>query len=233
MRSPLVPVPRRDAQGRWDLGEALACQRRLRDRVERRDRVGKVRRVAGADVSYEKRGSTLYAAVVVLDAATLEVLETGTAVGPARFPYLPGFLSFRESPAILDAFSRLRGRPDLLLVDGHGVAHPRGLGIASHLGVILNLPSIGVAKSILVGEAEEPERDRGSVAPLRHRRERIASVVRTRTGVAPVYVSTGHRVSLQTAVRWVLRCGNGYRLPEPTRRAHLAVNALRVDGKRS
>jgi deoxyribonuclease V len=187
--------------------------------------------VAGADVSYERRGDTLFAAVVVLDAETLEPVETATAVEEARFPYLPGYLSFREAPAIERAFARLARRPDLLMVDGHGQAHPRGFGIACHLGVALDLPSIGVAKSVLVGRPGTPSAKRGSIAPLTHGSTRLGSVVRTRDGVSPVYVSVGHRISLKTAARWALRCGAGYRIPEPTRRAHLAVNALRVEKK--
>jgi deoxyribonuclease V len=150
-------------------------------------------------------------------------------VSKTEFPYIPGFLSFRETPAILEAFSRLTRKPDLLMVDGHGLAHPRSFGIASHLGVLLDVPAIGVAKSVLVGVVEEPETERGSVAPLTLRGRRIATVLRTRTGIAPVYVSIGHRVGLRSAVRWALRTGTGYRIPEPTRRAHLAVNALRAE----
>lgn len=233
MTPPLIPVPRRDSRGRWDLGEASAKQRRLRDRVVAEDRVGPVRRVAGADVSYERRGDTLFAAVVVLDAETLETVETATAVDRARFPYLPGYLSFREAPAIEKAFGRLGRRPDLLMVDGHGQAHPRGFGIACHLGVTLDLPSIGVAKSVLVGQAAAPAAKRGSTATLTRGATRLGAVVRTRDGVSPVYVSVGHRISLETAVRWVLGCGAGYRIPEPTRRAHLAVNALRLSERSS
>ncbi|MDX1387641.1 MAG: deoxyribonuclease V [Acidobacteriota bacterium] len=228
MSLPHIPVPRRDPSGGWDLGEAKTLQRRLRDRVERRDRLDRVGRIAGADVSYDRGGATLYAAVVVLDAGSLETIETATAIGRARFPYIPGYLSFRESPAVVAAFARLRRRPDLLMVDGHGLAHPRSFGIASHLGVLLDVPTIGVAKSVLVGEAGEPGVERGATAPLVFRGKRAAVVVRTRTGVSPVYVSIGHRVSLRTAVRWVLGAGTGYRIPEPTRRAHLEVNRLRA-----
>ena len=231
MQPPPIPVPRRDPLGRWDLREAKACQRRLRERVECQDRLGPVRCVAGADVSYLQGEAKLYAAVVLLDAATLEPLETATTVAPTRFPYLPGYLSFRESPAILEAYSKLDRKPDLLMVDGHGLAHPRGFGIACHLGVVLRVPTVGVAKSVLTGEAGVPSRERGSRAPIIYQGARVGAVVRTRNGVSPVYVSIGHRVCLETAVQQVLRCGAGYRLPEPTRQAHQAVNALRTGRK--
>ncbi|MDX1390418.1 MAG: endonuclease V, partial [Acidobacteriota bacterium] len=193
MKLPRIPVPRRDRSGGWDLGEAKTLQHDLRARVETRDRLNKdVQRLAGADVSYDRGGTVLFAAVVVLDTETLETVETATAVGRARFPYIPGYLSFRESPAVVEAFTRLRRRPDLLMVDGHGLAHPRSFGIASHLGVLLDLPTIGVAKSVLVGEAGDPGPRRGSTAPLVVHGKRAAVVLRTRTAVAPVYVSIGH-----------------------------------------
>jgi len=233
MQPPLIPVPRRDREGGWDLREAKACQERLREEVEEEDRLGPVRFVAGADVSYGRGETTLYAAVVLLDASTLELLETATTVSVASFPYLPGYLSFRESPAVIEAFSKLGRKADLLMVDGHGLAHPRSFGIACHLGLALGVPTIGVAKSVLVGEAGTPSPERGSFTPLTYRGDQVASVVRTRDGIAPVFISVGHRICLDTAVQWVLRCGAGYRLPEPTRQAHLAVNALRSAGKMS
>lgn len=222
-----MPEVPRDASGRWDLAAARALQESLRGRVLEEDRLGRVRRVAGADVSYDRHGDALFAAVVVLDVRTLETVETAAHVGAASFPYLPGYLSFRETPPVAAAFAALRVRPDLLLVDGHGRAHPRRFGIACHLGVLLDVPTIGVAKSVLVGEVESPGWRRGRTAPLVDGGERIGTVVRTRDRVAPVYVSIGHRISLRSAVRWTLALGAGYRVPEPTRRAHLTVNALR------
>ncbi len=222
-----IPVPTRDAEGRWDLSAALALQRELRARVERKDRIGPVERVGGCDVAYDRLDENLFAGVVVLDAADLSVVEQATTESAVRFPYVPGFLSFREAPAILEAYSKLRRKPDLLLVDGHGWAHPRRFGIACHVGVLLDLPVVGVAKSLLVGKAGVPRPARGSRAPIVHRGERIGTVLRSRSGVAAVYVSVGHRVSLGTAVRWVLACGAGYRLPEPVRRAHHLVTVSR------
>jgi deoxyribonuclease V len=218
----------------WDVSvaEARAIQEALRDRVEQRDRLGPLRRVAGADVSYARGSPILYAAVVVLDAGTLQVVDSASVRMRARFPYLPGYLSFREMPALLAAFQRLRTRPDLLVADGHGRAHPRRFGIACHLGVALDLPTLGCAKSRLVGEHREPGARRGSSTQLLHHGERIGRVVRTRDGVKPVYVSVGHRISLETAQRLVLRLAPRWRLPEPVRAAHAEVNRLRRQARR-
>lgn len=226
----IAPLPRVTIGdgGKWDLAGARSVQAKIARAVVEEDPPGPIRTVGGADVAYDRRGSVLHAAVVVLDPESLEILETSGFSGRAEFPYVPGYLSFREIPAILGAWSRLRTRPDLLMVDAHGRAHPRRAGLACHLGVLLDLPVIGVAKSVLVGEPGEPGRRRGSVAPLLDAGERVGAVLRTREGVAPVYVSVGHRVRLDTAVRWVLACGKGFRLPEPTRKAHQAVGALRT-----
>jgi deoxyribonuclease V len=183
--------------------------------------------IAGADVSYEKDSSQMYAAVVVLDAASLEPLEVSFALGHAHFPYLPGYLSFREAPAVLEAYRGLTCRPDVLLLDGQGIAHPRRFGLASHLGVLLELPTVGVAKSRLVGKHAPLGRRRGSRVPLIHNGRRVGEVVRTRDGVRPVYVSPGHRIGFERAVRLVLDACRGLRLPEPTRLAHIGANRLR------
>jgi deoxyribonuclease V len=188
---------------------------------------GTLRLVAGADVSYDRGSPALYAAVVVLDAESLEVVDVGLATTRAEFPYVPGYLSFRELPPLLAAFERLRLRPDLVLCDGHGRAHPRRFGLACHLGVALDLPTIGCAKSRLVGEHREPGVRRAAHAPLREGGERIGEVLRTREGVAPVYLSVGHRVSLATARRLVLRFTLRFRVAEPIRAAHAVVNRLR------
>lgn len=230
MESTTEPVPGRRPDGKWNLAGAAELQRSMAECVERKDRTGPIRRIAGADVSYDRHDPRLYAAVVVLDARTLETIETRGVVWSTTFPYIPGFLSFRESPAVLEAFRHLRFRPDLLMVDGHGIAHPRRFGLACHLGMELDLPAIGVAKSVLTGEPGVPGECRGSTAPLTERGKTVGRVVRTRDGVSPVFVSIGHRISLRTAVKWVLATGGGYRIPEPTRRAHLAVNALRASG---
>jgi deoxyribonuclease V len=207
---------------RWDLTpkEAMALQEKLRTRVERADRLGPVRRVCGIDVGFEENGAVTRAAVVLLSFPGLEPLESAVARRKTSFPYVPGLLSFREIPAVLDALDRLKTAPDLLLCDGQGIAHPRRCGLASHTGLVANLPSIGVAKTRLIGEHREPPDRRGAWTPLRDDGETIGAVLRTRAGVKPLFVSIGHRVSLATAIRYVLACCTRYRLPETTRHAH-------------
>jgi len=207
---------------------AIRLQLALRDRLVLSGGPRRVRRVAGADVSYDRGDDRFYAAVVVLALPSLEVVETATARGRSPFPYVPGLLSFREGPLLLRAFRRLREPPDLLICDGQGTAHMRGFGIACHLGLLLDLPTIGCAKSRLVGSYAEPGPTPGDVAPLRLEGRKIGTVVRTRRGVKPVFVSPGHRIGHAAAVRWVLRTGCGFRLPEPIRQAHAAANRLRA-----
>jgi deoxyribonuclease V len=207
---------------------AVRRQLELRDRLVLAGGPKRVARVAGADISYDRGSDRFFAAVVVLGWPGLEIVETATARGKSPFPYIPGLLSFREGPLLVRAFRRLEQPPDLVLFDGHGLAHPRRFGIACHLGLLLDLPSIGCAKSRLVGEHGAPGRQVGDQAPLVHERRRIGAVVRTRAGVKPVFVSAGHRIGLPAAVRWVLATGGGYRLPEPTRQAHLLANRLRI-----
>jgi deoxyribonuclease V len=206
----------------WDLTpkEAMALQEELRGRVIREDRIGTVRRVAGVDVGFEQDGNVTRAAVAVLSFPGLELQDSALAREPTRFPYVPGLLSFREAPAVLEAFARLRLAPDLLLYDGHGFAHPRRFGIASHVGLLLDLPAIGVAKTRLIGEHGRVPAAKGGWTPLTDGSEVIGAVVRTRAGVKPLFVSIGHRVSLETAVHHVMACVTRYRLPETTRWAH-------------
>jgi deoxyribonuclease V len=199
-----------------------------RDALPRR-----LRTIAGADVSYDRGSPVLYAAVVVLDAATLAPLEAVAARGLARFPYVPGYLTFRELPLLEEAFAKLREKPDLVFCDGHGRAHPRRCGFASHLGVALGVATIGCAKTRLVGEHRTPGPARGAHVPLRDGGETIGEVLRTRPGTAPIYVSIGHRTSLPTARRLVLRYSPRYRVPEPIRAAHAEVNRLRREAAAS
>lgn len=206
----------------WNLtpAAAIALQKTLAERIEKQDRLGPIRRIAGIDVGFEAEGRITRAAIVVLDAETLTPAGQAIARLPTAFPYIPGLLSFREIPAVLDAWKKLLIQPDLLLVDGQGIAHPRRLGIASHLGLLLDRPSIGVAKSRLIGQHTELPVDKGAWVPLRERDEIIGAVLRSRTGIAPLYISTGHRISLETALAWVMRAVTRYRLPETTRAAH-------------
>jgi deoxyribonuclease V len=214
---------------RFDVGyhEAVAIQNALRSQVVKKGSPRPLRLVGGADVSYAKRAETMYAAVVVLEWPSGRVVEQVTAQRRAEFPYIPGLLSFREAPALLDAFEKLRSKPDVILYDGHGVAHPRGFGIASHLGVLLDVPTIGCAKTRLVGEHAEPGPERGAQTPLVLDGRTIGAVLRTRANVKPVFVSVGHRIGLASAVRIVLEAATRYRLPEPTRLAHVLSNAAR------
>ena len=205
----------------WDLSpaEARLLQGQLSPLVERQDRLGPLRRVAGVDVGFEDSGRITRAVVSVLSWPTLEPLEDALARRPTNFPYVPGLLSFRELPAVLEALQQLSVLPDLLLCDGQGIAHPRRLGIAAHLGVLTDLPAIGVGKSRLTGVHEDVPEERGAWSALRDGDEVIGAVLRTRAVVKPVYVSIGHRVSLESAIDLVLQAAPRYRLPEPIRRA--------------
>ena len=213
----------------WDLAipEARALQEHLRGRVIERDSRRVPRRVAGADISFDRSSPDLHAAVVVLDAESLQVVEVAGVRARARFPYVPGYLSFREIPPLLEAFAKLETAPDLIVCDGQGRAHPRRFGLACHLGVLFDLPTLGCAKTRLIGEYREPGPRRGAHTQLRDGGEVIGEAVRTRSGVKPVFVSVGHRISLETARRTVLRLASRYRLPEPVRAAHQEVNRLR------
>lgn len=199
------------------ISEAIAIQEQLRGEVIAADALGTVQYVAGVDVGYQSDSSTARAAVAVLSFPDLQLLEYKIARRETAFPYIPGFLSFREVPAVLDALEALSLVPDLLLCDGQGIAHPRRFGLACHLGVLTDIPSIGVAKSRFIGEYDELPAERGSWQPLRDKGETIGAVLRTRSGVNPLYVSIGHRVSLPAAIDYVLRCTPKYRLPETTR----------------
>jgi len=203
-----------------DPREAIALQQRLRERVVREDQLGPVRSVAGLDVGFEQDDTVVRAAVAVLSFPELRMADQAVARRPVTFPYIPGLLSFRETPALLDALDKLGVRPDLLLCDGQGLAHPRRFGLACHLGVLTGIPSIGVAKSLLVGGHAPLPQARGSWRPLVHKGEVVGAALRTRAGVAPVYVSIGHKLSLATAIDYVLACAPKYRLPETTRAAH-------------
>lgn len=207
---------------RWPrtVAEARVVQEDLRTQVITTDRCGAIRTVAGADVGFEQEGRISRAAVAVLDFPSLVLREQAIARRVTRFPYVPGYLSFREVPVVLAALQRLRKEPDIILCDGQGYAHPRRFGLACHLGVVTGLPTIGVAKSRLVGTHDPVPERKGAWVPLMDGDERIGAVLRTRDHVAPLFVSVGHRIGLEHAIEVVLACTPRYRLPETTRQAH-------------
>jgi deoxyribonuclease V len=212
------------------LRDATVAQREIAEACEISDRMGPIRLVAGADTSMKWRDSKgpIHAAIAPLAWPERAPLPAATATRIPPFAYVPGYLGFREAPALLAAWDALPRKPDLLFVDGHGRAHPRRCGIATHVGVLLDVPAIGVAKSILCGRVEgELGEEPGSTAPLVDRGEVVAMALRTRTRALPVYVGIGHRISLETAVEWVLALSEGRRLPLPIRLAHDAANAAR------
>jgi deoxyribonuclease V len=217
----------------WDLtpGEAIEVQQRLRNLVRLQPLARPVSVIAGADISFNKFSETVYAGIVVLSLPDLRIIESAGVRSVAKFPYVPGLLSFREIPSLLEAWEILKTKPDVLMLDGQGIAHPRRFGIASHIGVLLDLPTVGCAKSILVGRFGELGLEAGSQAPLIDRGQQVGVALRTKSKVSPVYVSPGHLIDLDSAVDLVLRSTGKYRLPEPTRQAHLLVNRLRVEGR--
>lgn len=215
----------------WNLTPtaAVALQKELRDKVALQPLdLSRLETIAGADISFNRFSDTVFGGIVVLEFPSLKVLERSGVVTQAHFPYVPGLLSFREIPALLEAWEKLEITPDLLVCDGHGIAHPRRLGIASHIGLIIERPTIGCGKSVLVGKFDEPEKTRGSWSPLIHRDQTIAAALRTKNNVKPVFASPGHLIDLASSIEVLLQCDGGYRLPEPTRKAHLFVNELRL-----
>jgi deoxyribonuclease V len=213
----------------WDLTptEAVQLQRQLAGRVVTDTPLTACESIAGADVSYNRFSSTFYAGVVVVRVTDGEVLERKGAIADSPFPYVPGLLSFREAPVLLEAFAKIETRPDAVMCDGQGLAHPRRLGIACHLGLFLGVPVIGCAKSHLSGTFDEPAPEPGSTSPLKLGGEVVGQVVRTKMRTRPLFVSPGNKIDVASSTRWVLASGHGYRIPEPTRQAHLYVNELR------
>jgi deoxyribonuclease V len=213
----------------WDLTpkEAVALQRKLAGTIDTRSRLTKCDLIAGADVSYSRFSKVLYAGVVVLRMADLTVVERRGATFETRFPYVPGLLSFREAPALLKVFAMVQSEPDVVVLDGHGFAHPRRFGLACHVGLWLNRPCLGCAKSVLTGTSKRLGVKEESRTTLTDKGDIIGAVVRTKTGVKPVFVSIGHRIDLESAVTIILAARAGYRIPEPTRLADHYVNELR------
>jgi len=208
---------------RLSVTEALDMQRGLASRVSRNGNVISPRFIAGVDIAVGKAWEMATGAVVIVSYPEMRLVETKVVRGKLDFPYIPGLLSFRESPLTLAACEQLEITPDLILVDGQGIAHPRRMGLASHLGLFLNMPTIGCAKSLLCGTHQTPGTELGSYTEVTDNGETIGAALRTKLGVKPVYVSIGHKIDLENAIHWVLQCCRGYRLPEPSRLAHLAA----------
>jgi deoxyribonuclease V len=213
----------------WDVTyeEAVKIQKCLRDKVILKKIDKEIKYIAGLDVSYAKGSPLVWGGAVILDFPSLAKREERWAQKRASFPYIPGLLSFREIPALLDALRKVEVEPDLIFCDGQGIAHPRGLGLASHLGVILHKPTIGCAKSPLIGEFSPVGKERGEYTYLRYQNRIIGAVVRTRSEVKPLFISPGYGIMLGDCMRFVLQACSTYRLPEPTRQAHLLVNSVR------
>jgi deoxyribonuclease V len=214
----------------WNLSydEAVKVQRELSSRIILQSPKTKPKLVAGADVSYSKGSDLFFSCVVVFEMSNMTVVEEATAQDRVDFPYIPGLLSFRESPVLLKAFDKLKNVPDVVIFDGQGIAHPRGLGIASHIGLILDIPTIGCAKNVLVGHYETPGIEAGEYTPLVFESKTVGVALRTKRNVSPVFVSPGHKMDIPSAIDIVLNTCRGYRLPEPTRQAHLLVNKVRT-----
>ncbi|GAB4289527.1 MAG: deoxyribonuclease V [Myxococcota bacterium] len=213
----------------WELSpkEAIEVQKRLAGAVREEPLRRTARLVAGCDVSFNRFENIAYAAIVVLDYKSLEVVESVNGAFEANFPYIPGLLSFRETPPLIKLFERVKSKVDLIVVDGQGVAHPRRFGIASHIGVLMELPTIGCAKNLLIGEYRQPGNERGSWVELMDGGERIGAVLRTRKGVKPVFVSVGHKITLKDSIEAILRLTPRFRIAAPIRAAHGESNLLR------
>jgi deoxyribonuclease V len=211
--------------------EAVRIQNELKEKIILEPLPKKIRLVAGADISYERFSDWAYAGFVVLDAKTLKIVATASAEARMTFPYVPGLLTFREAGPLLQAWKKLTLEPDVVIFDGQGIAHPRRMGIASHMGLIIDRPTLGCGKSLLCGGFGELGEEKGSSSPLIYKGEQVGVALRTKSRTNPVFISPGHRADLQTSVPLVLGLTAGYRIPEPTRQAHLYVNQLRREAR--
>ncbi|WP_409175189.1 deoxyribonuclease V [Brevibacillus fortis] len=212
----------------WNIDEqeAINLQRQLAQQVKQEDQLADVRFIAGVDVAYHAESDLLVAGVVILDSTSLQVVESVVIQDTVEFPYIPGLFSFRELPPLVRAFKELKTTPQLVVCDGQGIAHPRRFGLASHLGVLFDMPTIGCGKTRLLGEYEEPAQERGAYSPLIDQGEIIGGVLRTQPNIKPIFVSIGHGISLPTACAWITRLSPKYRLPETTRQADQLVNKV-------
>jgi len=214
----------------WDditISDAKQLQRHLASMVKVEGDVENVKVIAAGDLAFSKNG-VAYAAVVVLSYPSFERLELYTGTEDVRFPYIPGYLSFREAPLLLNLFEKMSIVPDLVMIDGQGIAHPRRLGLAAHIGLFLKIPTIGVAKSRLIGDYDEPGIEKGAWNWMYHKGERIGMVVRTRRNVKPIFISPGYGIGFESSLDWVLKCAVKYRIPVPTRMAHIEVTKFKM-----
>jgi deoxyribonuclease V len=200
--------------------EAIRIQETLRDRIILKNTLLKVQTIGGADVAYSKSENLLFGAIVVLSFPHIEILDAATSDGKVPFPYIPTLLSFREGPILIKTFKKLKIKPDVIIVDGQGIAHPRGMGLASHMGLWFDLPSIGCAKTPLLDEFISPGPTRGSFEWIRRERKKVGAVLRTKEKVKPLFISPGHRIDLMTSIQLILESCKGFRFPEPLRKAH-------------
>ncbi len=214
----------------WDItyNEAIDIQKKLSSNVILQPFNSDLKFIAGADVSYSKDDDLFFAGVIVLRFPDMTIVEESIASDKVNFPYIPGLLSFRESPILIKAFEKLNIIPDVVIIDGQGIAHPRGLGIASHIGLLLDIPTIGCAKNILVGHYDEPGSETGDHSAIIFNKKVIGAVLRTKKNVSPVFISPGHKINMSSSIDIVMKTCRGYRLPEPTRQAHLLVNRVRM-----
>jgi len=217
----------------WNVSpqEASKLQEELRKRIILKKDFSKIKKIAGADISFSKGSNRTYTAVIVFSFPELKILEEEYTIGSLSFPYIPGLLTFREGPLLVEAFKKIKIEPDVIIFDGQGIAHPKRLGLATHMGILLDKPTIGCAKSKLIGTYQEPEKGKGFYSLLKDSGEVIGAVLRTKEDVSPVFVSPGHKIDLKSAIEIVLKCLRGYRLPEPTRQAHILVNKLRMENR--
>jgi len=206
--------------------KAIQFQEALKDRIILKKTFSKVRTIGGGDVAYSKDGKYCFGAIAVLSFPDMEALDTATAVGKIPFPYIPGLLSFREGPILIKTFKRLKLKPDVMIYDGQGIAHPRGMGLASHMGLWLDVPSIGCAKTSLLDEFISPGPSKGNVESIRWKGKKVGAVLRTRENVKPLFVSPGHRIDLPTSIQLILKSCKGYRFPEPLRKAHQTSRSM-------
>ncbi len=211
----------------WEVNprEAIQLQKELKKKISLKKSFSKIKKVAGADVSYYK--NKMIAGVIVFEFPNLKAIEKRSFISPINFPYIPGLLTFREGPSILAAFKKIKNEPDIILFDGQGIAHPRRMGIATHLGLFLGKPTIGCAKSRLSGKYTSVGEEKGDYAPLKEGEEVLGAVLRTRRKVKPIFISPGHKIDLPNSIEIILKCIVKYRLPVPVREAHIFVNQIR------